>query len=345
MRAPDRNRYLRAVRHVESAEVPFQEDEIEITVAARILGRPLPMVRPYELPARDFVELNLRAGNDLLHMTCVWELGRKNHFDADGRKHYVDGTIKARADLKRVTFPDVGEVRRRIEGALAAAAGTGLGLKWTPSQTAFIVTTAVGYEDYYTYLATDPAFIHEFQALVHDYCMRELEVALTYPVDVVQVGAVICSRNGPMFSRAMIEEFEYPGLRERVAAVKAKGLPVSIHLDGNASSLFPDLLEMGIDVVNPVEPCEGEQDIYALKRLYGGHLALHGNIDLAGVLARGTPAEVARDVEEHCRRLAGGGGYVCASSHNITEAVPLENFYAMRDAVHAFRFTPGQTRG
>ena len=63
------------------------------------------------------------------------------------------------------------------------------------------------------------------------------------------------------------------------------------------------------------------------------------NIDLTGVLVNGTPEDVRRDVEEHIRRLAAGGGYICASSHNITEDVPLDNFYALRDAVHNYKNT------
>ena len=56
------------------------------------------------------------------------------------------------------------------------------------------------------------------------------------------------------------------------------------------------------------------------------------------MLVYGTPEEVRRDTIEHIERLAVGGGYVCASSHDISEAVPLDNFYAMRDAAHGCKF-------
>jgi len=338
MRKPDKNRYLNAIKHIETEEISFQEDEIEILVAREILGRSLPMVRPYELPAKDYVELNLKAGNDLVFLNNVWELGRKNTFDANGQKHYVDGTMKTRADLKDIKFPSLDNIKRSIEGILENIEGTGLGLKYTPNQTAFIVTTAIGYQDYYMYMLTDPQFIYDFQKRINDFCMSELELALSYPIDVVQMGSVICSKEGPMFSKEMIENFEYPGLRQRIKAVKDKGLPVSLHFDGNGMSLIEDLIEMGIDVLNPIEPCDGKQDIYKIKELYGDKLALHGNIDLSGVLVFGTPEEVEKDVIEHIEKLAVGGGYICASSHNLTEAVPLENFYAMRDTVAAYKF-------
>ena len=344
MRSPDKRRYLNALRHVESAEIPFFEMEIETTVAAKILGRPLPPVRPFEIPARDYVELNLRAGNDMVFWSHIWELGRRNVLDEEGRKHYADGTMKRREDLRGIEFPDLGEIQRELEALLTAMEGTGLGLVYTPSQAPFIVMTAVGYQDYYERLITDPAFIHEFQERVHPHCMRELEMALGYPVDSIQVGAVLCGKEGPLTSRAMMEEFEFPTLRERVKAAKAKGIPVSIHQDGNVSSLFPDFIAMGIDVINPIETCDGRQDIYALKRAYGDRIALHGNIDL-NLLAFGTGDQIAEDVARHIEGLAAGGGYICASSHNTTEAVPVENFFAMRDAVHAYRFSPKTVRG
>jgi uroporphyrinogen decarboxylase len=197
--------------------------------------------------------------------------------------------------------------------------------------------TAMGYQDYYTCLYDDPAFIHEFQGIVAGFCLRELEMALRYPVDAVQVSAVFCSSTGPLLSREMIEEFEYPSLRQRIGIIRERGRVVSLHADGNFSAFVPDFIDMGVDVINPVEPCHGAQDIYALKAQYGDRIAWHGNIDLAGVLVHGSPEDVARDVAEHIVRLAPGGGYIVASSHNITEAVPLANFLAMRDAVHQYR--------
>jgi len=337
MRAPDKHRYLNAVRHIETTEIPFQEDEIETTVAAKILGKKLPMVRPYELPVEDYVEVNLRAGNDLVYLGHVWELGRKNYIDAEGRKHYVDGVMKTRDALRDVWYPDLGEYERDIAGVLAAIDGTGLGFKYTATQAPFLVTTAVGYQDYYMALYDDPQFIRDFQALLEEFCLRELEMALTYPIDVIQVSFIAFAKAGLMMSREHVEEFELPSLRRRVKMIKDAGKPVSLHIDGNFTEMMPELIALGIDVVNPVEPCEGLQDIYALKAQYGDRMAFHGNIDLAGVLVYGTPEEVTQDTTEHLERLSPGGGYIAASSHNITEAVPLENFYAMRDAVQQYR--------
>jgi uroporphyrinogen decarboxylase len=120
---------------------------------------------------------------------------------------------------------------------------------------------------------------------------------------------------------------------------RAQGRLVFHHIDGNIARMIPDFIAMGIDILNPIEPCAGLQDIYEIKAQYGDRIALCGNIDIDGVLMQGSREEIIRDVQEHIDRLGGGGGYICASSHDLHQLIPLENFYAMRDAVHAYRFT------
>ena len=337
MRQADKHRYLRAIRHIESEEVAFQEDEFEPTVAEQIMGRKLPAVRSYELAAADVIELNLKAGNDLVFMGNLWELGRKNIIDENGRKNYVDGMIKSRRDLEDIRCPDLGEIRKRLDEIIAAAEGTGLGFKYRPNNSLFLAETGIGYEDYYVNLKIDPHFVHEFQNRVQDYCYAELDVALTYAIDVFQLSVVFGSTMGPLVSPEITEEFEYPQLRQMIKMIKKKGKPVSLHVDGVIEPFIDEFIGMGFDVINPLEPCGELQDIYEVNRRYGDRIALHGNIDVGGVLAFGTPQDVARDVQEHLDGLSAGGGYVCASSHNITEAVPVENFYAMRDTVHHYR--------
>jgi hypothetical protein len=336
MRAPDKQRYLDAVRHITRPDISFQENDVDSVLVRQLLGKETPMMAPYRLPATDNVALALACGNDLVYTANPWLFGRKNMTDADGRVHYVDGTIKARADMQSLTYPDVDEVRRRLEETLACSEGTGLGIVYAMNCAPFLVTTAVGYADYYMCLIDDPEFIHDFQRWVEDYCMRQLAVVLEYPVDAVQVGAVLCIKSGPMFSLDLMEEFEFPCLQRQIDMVHAAGRVVSLHSDGDNTGLISRFIDMGVDVLNPVEPCDGQQDIFALKAQYGDRIALHGNIDITGVLTHGTPDEVAQEVTGYLDRLAPGAGYVCASSHNVTAQVPLENILAMRDTVHQY---------
>jgi hypothetical protein len=337
MRQPDKNRFLKAARHVESEEISFQENEVDLGYIRHFLGPSVPPVRSYQLPVASCLELNRLCGNDLVFLGFGWGLGRKNVVGPDGRLHYVDGTMKTPRDLKHINCPSLDPIRRRMDEICAAVENTGLGIIYAAQHWPFLVACAIGYQDYYLALADNPGFIREFQKRVRDYCLHEMELVLGYPVDVVQLAAVFCMKTGAMISRDLIEEFEFPALREMAGRAGAKGCVVSLHIDGDVRAFIPDFIGLGINVLNPIEPCGG-QDIYEIKRLFGDRIALHGNIDVGSVLVNGTPQEVSRSVAEHIGRLAAGGGYICASSHDIGDNVPIENFCAMRDTVLNFRF-------
>ena len=341
MRKPNKIRYLNALQHIESEEIPFFEPGPDPVVVGRILGCETPMCTSVELPADITVAYSKILCNDMILFADVWKLGRKTKKDEYGREQYYDGSIKTPADLRNIQDFDLANFRQRLEALLEAAEGTGMGIVYAPNVVPRITNIAVGYEDYYLAVYQRPEFVHELQKIIREQCLKEMELALSYPIDAVFVGINLCIKTGPILAASFREEFDYPFLREIVETVKSKRLPVGIHSDGDSTQLLPDFIEMGFDYFNPIEPC-GSQDIYSIKERWGDRIALHGNIDVAGVLSQGTPDDVARDVIEHMERLAPGGGYIMASSHNITENVPLDNLYAMRDTVCNYRFAgPG----
>ena len=339
LRSPDKTRFLRAVRHVEGEEVPLLETDPDILLVNRMLEKDFPLsLHAYELPVNDYVELNRRMGNDMVYFADIWRLGRKEMTDEQGRIHYVDGIMKTPQTLSDIRFPDLGQVRRRLEQTLAAIEGSGFGLicsnKFAPS----IVAVAMGIEHYWISTIESPGFVHEFQKLLREHCLRELELFASYRVEAINIGLNIGMKSGPMCSRESREAFQYPMLREQIALAHDNGIVVRLHVDGNIAGMIEEFIEMGADLLHPLEPCDGAQDIYALKERFGDRISLHGNIDVTGVLARGTPEDVRLDAIEHMERLARGGGYVVGSSHNLHCDIPLENYYALRDAVHSYRF-------
>ncbi len=107
-----------------------------------------------------------------------------------------------------------------------------------------------------------------------------------------------------------------------------------IHCCGKQAAILPYLVEWGVNAVHPLQP--NANDIYAVQAEYGDKLTLVGNIDVAGVLTYGTPAEVRASVKEHIERLGGRGGYVVCSSHSIIDCVPPENYLAMVEATREY---------
>lgn len=338
MRSPDKSRFLDAVAHRETAEMPLCEYDPDMKVVNAMMDRDYAMsIHAFDLPADEYLELNRFMGNDMVYFSHVWRVGRKERKDAAGRIHYIDGEIKTEGDLDKLWFPDTDDIERRLEELVRKSIDAGFGVIYGTQSAAFTSTVAIGFEDFCLAVMDRPSFVHDLQRRLQDYAMRELEIALRYPIDVVKIGSGLVTKNGPMLSPAMMEEYELVLLEEQTRTAKSNGLPVALHIDGFVEPMIETFIDMGVDILNPIEPCDGKQDIYRLKERYGDRIALWGNIDVDGVLLRGTPEEIAADVRRHIEGLSPGGGYVVGSSHNLHELIPPEHYFAMRDVVHAHR--------
>jgi uroporphyrinogen decarboxylase len=133
----------------------------------------------------------------------------------------------------------------------------------------------------------------------------------------------------------------FPWYRRIAGIARDAGLPLIFHSDGNLLSILDELVEIGFQALQPIEP--EAMDIAYLKRRYGNRLCLIGNLDLGGALTRGTPAEVRESVRQHIRAIGPGGGYCVGSSNTVTNYVPLQNFRAMVAATFEFGRYPLET--
>ena len=122
-RDPDKQRFLDAVNHVESAEIALYEMDPDMAVVNRMVGRDYPMsLHIFDLPAEDQIEVSRVMGNDMMYFYYVWRVGRKERKDADGRIHYMDGTVKTEADLDNIWA--MVETIHRTEGCVSGNAAT-----------------------------------------------------------------------------------------------------------------------------------------------------------------------------------------------------------------------------
>jgi uroporphyrinogen decarboxylase len=120
----------------------------------------------------------------------------------------------------------------------------------------------------------------------------------------------------------------------RVFAVgKSHGLPVAYHCCGALRPIIGDLIEIGMDILNPVQAnCPGMEAL-GLKREFGGRLAFMGGVDTQQLLPNASPAEVRRETARLLDGMtADGGGYILAASHTISPETPVENIFAMYEA-------------
>jgi uroporphyrinogen decarboxylase len=154
-------------------------------------------------------------------------------------------------------------------------------------------------------------------------------------IDAVYFGDDIGTQNAPLFRPELYRRVIKPRHKRMVEAVKRYGKPVLYHSCGSIYRLLPDLIEVGIDALNPVQVSAAEMDTKRLKQEFGRDLTFWGGIDTHRVLPLGTPEEVREEVKRRIGDLAEGGGYVLCAVHNIQPEVPAENVVAMYEAALA----------
>ena len=185
-------------------------------------------------------------------------------------------------------------------------------------------------------MALDPEFAEALLAAVGGLmrgCLAALVREAGSLIDVVVMADDVSTQAGLMISPSMYRTMLKPWHADYIATVKASSdAKVFWHSDGNVYGLIDDLIEVGIDILNPVQVSAGDMgDTARLKRRFGDRLCFNGAIDSGWVLPHGSTDDVRREVRRRIADLAPGGGYVLSSVHCIQPDVPTENVLAMFD--------------
>lgn len=139
------------------------------------------------------------------------------------------------------------------------------------------------------------------------------------------------SQRGLLMNPNDWRRFYKPSYKRMFERVRSGGAHVWMHLCGDISDILPDLIEIGLNVLNPVQP--QAMDIKRLSREFGGKVCFHGGVDVQATLIRGTPDDVKREVHELVALFGKfDGGYIGGTSHSIMPETPLDNVIAMYEA-------------
>ncbi len=185
--------------------------------------------------------------------------------------------------------------------------------------------------DYYD----NPRLAHELAEMVIDYKIRLMRKAIREGADAVVSGDDYANQHGTVMSPQHFRQFVLPYLKRSIDAAHDEGVPFIKHTDGNIWAILDDLVQAGIDALDPIEPAAG-MDIGEVKAKYGDRIAVIGNVDCSFVLTRGTVEEVEEAVKETIAKASPGGGHILASSNSIHPAVKPENYKAMVEAARKF---------
>jgi uroporphyrinogen decarboxylase len=157
-------------------------------------------------------------------------------------------------------------------------------------------------------------------------------------LDLIKIGDDLGTQESLLMSPNMYREILKPVHAELISFIKERTeARLFFHTDGDVYPLIPDLIEIGVEILNPIQTSAGQMaDLTRLKREYGRDLVFCGGIDTHRILPHGTPGEVEREVRRVLEILGPGGGYLVSAVHTIMNDVPPENILAMVDAVKKY---------
>ena len=148
-------------------------------------------------------------------------------------------------------------------------------------------------------------------------------------IDIFMMGDDFGTQNGLLISPEMFREFFAPKLKEFADQAKSYGLKVMLHSCGSIRKLIPDLIDIGVDILNPIQTNAAGMIPEKLKQDFGDRICFHGGVDIQKILPYGTTDDVEKEVKELIRVLGENGGYILAPTHNIQTDTPIENVLTM----------------
>jgi uroporphyrinogen decarboxylase len=187
---------------------------------------------------------------------------------------------------------------------------------------------ARGIQNFLADMGGDRAFAQNLLTTIIDKNMVMLENILAIPeIDGILLGSDWGSQKGLLMSPEMWEEMIRPGEQREYELVHSYGKDVWLHSCGKIDAIIPRLIEIGVDVLNPVQPeC---MDIQMLKENYGHKLTFWGGISTQQTLPYGTPEEVKQEARRVRDLMSKNGGYILSPSQDIQRDVPVENVLAL----------------
>ena len=260
-----------------------------------------------------------------------WRAADFHHFT------HVESPLRGPQDFRRLAdypWPDLDQphrfrhVQHRVAHhhtlglAVAANAGSVFERSWYIR----------GLEDLLMDMLTAPEVAHHFferTAAFQRYAAQQFARA---GVDIIITGDDVAGQKGLLLSLELWRQFLKPHLAATVQAVKAANPAAFVlyHSDGNVAALIPDLLEVGINILNPLQPeC---MDPRAIKQQYGDRLSFWGSVSVQKTMPLGTPADVQSEVRTRIREVGQGGGLILAPAHVLGPEVPWENIVAFFQA-------------
>ena len=290
-------------------------------------------------------ELPARLGNHLLRV----DINHTPRLSADGKTAYDwwgvgfsteeegyfinDSPLAVSKDLAAFLWPDP-DAPHLLDNAARLIAADG-GQHFVAPNFGFALFERAwslrGFDTFLMDLPLDPDFAGALLDRITAIQGQLIARFLALGVDGVYFGDDYGAQKSTLISPRMWRQVIKPRLAQLFAPIRAAGLPVIMHSDGDIAPILPDLVEIGLTTLNPAQP--EVIDLMWARTTFGERLAYYGGVSTQTVLPHGTPAEVKTAVADAARLLAPDGtGLVIGPSHRMMQDIPVENINALLEA-------------
>jgi len=334
---PNKARIKAVLEHQMPDRVPNFEVLVDNPTVRHVLGHDVRGRHTLaNIEPADYVAFARAVGQDVIGM-CFYDSPFR-YRDEAGIEKKLDFRIRSREDLDRVYATDLAHLEddfALLDRYAEAIEGTDIGLfvllgSWFTDA----YDRVFGFDNFMWQVLDGRDLVEEVLTLHARYYAEMAERLVQYPLTFLYVGDDLAYKKGTFIRPELMRALWVPRMQWVFQPALDKGIPILYHSDGNIEALIPDLLEMGINALNPIEPYG--MDIEAIHRRYGKRLALVGNLDVGGALSRGTADEVRAEARALIDAVGREGDLVLASSHSITENVIPENYLAMVETAQTY---------
>ncbi len=192
-------------------------------------------------------------------------------------------------------------------------------------------TFLCGMERLLLWVALEPAFVDALLRGVADYILRTMDILFDrFAFDGIALSDDYGTQKAMLVSPDAWRRFVKPRLADIFAAAAAAGRTVFLHSCGNVRPVVPDLIDIGLDILHPIQP--EAMDVAELKRSFGRHLTFCGGLGTQDLLVNATPAQIHREVARLKDEMGRGGGYILEPGITVQADVPLANLLAVIEA-------------
>lgn len=321
-----RTRILNTLKHQESDILPYHipidmdcmRNLANVNEATQTLLQHLDNHLPYLLVESEKHWMDKEVYAD--DFGCVWK-------ELDHIPHLIDPPLKE-PELNEYDFPEL-DYEKYFSGTDDFFKSTGNHYRLCCLALGFFdrCWALRGFENFLSDVVLNQKFVAELLDRLVEMYITLIDQIATYPFDGIRFADDWGYQRGITIGANRWRHLVVPGLRTIFEYAHKKGLTVMVHSDGDLTEIIPDLIQLGVQILNPIQPeC---MDILWLKKEYGAHICFNGGISSQYTIPWGTPRQIRKEVMACMKYLGKDGGYIIGPTKSLNPDVPLENCLAV----------------